>query len=193
MSSNPNKQPTAPGWWWAKVYGKECIVEVFNYHGDLAVFFTGNEVDTCIDDPTIEWLATVISHEEGKRLQDEVAELRKERDGIRAEGIRYRDELKRYTEAVWEREQTRNDPIVIPADVNDLQRRIADLEAQQAQWDGPVQSRVEAYKRHVMGAIDEVDGKKFIGASTEYKLAWLDACNEIRNKINESTKESETA
>jgi hypothetical protein len=45
-------------------------------------------------------------------------------------------------------------PALSHDEVQQLRQRIADLEAQQAQWDGPVQSRAEAYKRHVMGVID---------------------------------------
>jgi hypothetical protein len=77
-------------------------------------------------------------------------------------------------------------PVLSREEVQQLRQRIADLEAQQAQWDGPVHSRVEEYKRHVMGAIDEVNALHPSDCASFFAHGHVAACEAIRNKINEA-------
>jgi hypothetical protein len=74
MTSN-NTKPTKPGCWWANVYGKECVIEVFNYKGEIAVFFPGNEVETCVEDEAIEWISPVISRDAENQLRHDSNQL----------------------------------------------------------------------------------------------------------------------
>jgi hypothetical protein len=91
-NSNPNKQPTSPGWWWIDIpgyYGHECVSVMETEHGLRAFIGPGAEgyrlSDIAANFGKHTWLGPVLSHDEGQRLQDEVAELREERDGLKDE------------------------------------------------------------------------------------------------------------
>jgi hypothetical protein len=79
-NSNPKPQPTAPGWWW-KIddSGELQIDKIYENGGKLYALFCK------LGATKVQWLGPVISHDEGQRLQDEIAGLRKERDGLKDE------------------------------------------------------------------------------------------------------------
>jgi hypothetical protein len=91
--TDSNTKPTKPGWWWANVYGRECVVEVFNYNGELAVFFPGNEVETCVEDEAIEWIRMTDSIEVVEQLRQRIAELESDKEKERARVIGFIDEM----------------------------------------------------------------------------------------------------
>jgi hypothetical protein len=179
-----NKHPTSPGWWWVKDRrGRIMAVEIAMHEGELCML-TSTMYPWPISATDDEWLGPVLSHEEGQRLQEEnrilrgtidAQDEREQRAGV-ACGVPY--EL---STCDW--------PDAVADEVLALRQRIADLESQQAQWDGPVQSRVEAYKRHVMGIVDHVHGQEGI-ASDYYGDGWKDACDEIRMNLEAKAGEA---
>jgi hypothetical protein len=74
-SSNPKPQPTAPGWWWArdKKLGLVEIVQVNKVNSALSVSVVDSAQLRSIQE--FEWIGPVLSHEEGQRLRQRVADM----------------------------------------------------------------------------------------------------------------------
>ena len=161
-NSNPNNQPTSPGWWWGRnAWGEVNAIIVWIEDGVIYDNSDPFKRDVITESECVEWLGPVLSHDEGQRLQEEnrilrgtidAQDEREQRAGV-ACGVPY--EL---STCDW--------PDAVADEVLSLRQRIADLEAQQAR---------------VMGAMDAQDdrerqaGEKCGVSYEEYGCDWPDA------------------
>jgi hypothetical protein len=76
ININPNKQPTAPGWWWGRnAWGEVNAILVWIEDGVIYDNRDPFKPETITDSECIEWLGPVLSHEEGQQLRHRIAEL----------------------------------------------------------------------------------------------------------------------
>jgi len=177
-NSNPNNQPTAPGWWWARnAWGEVNAILVWIEDGVIYDNSDPFKRDVITESECVEWLGPVLSHDEGKRLQEEnrilrgtidAQDEREQRAGV-ACGVPY--EL---STCDW--------PDAVADEVLALRQRVADLEAQQARVMGAIdEQRLREELRLTRGAMDAQDdrerqaGEKCGVSYEEYGCDWPDA------------------